>query len=261
MKSDITTIIPIHEMNENLEKYFNNAIKSIENQITKPDEVLIVAASNPNLIDKLSNFNYGGIQDIVRVIENTDETDVCAQLNLGIANIKTNWFSFLEIDDEYSKIWFSNFLKYKEKYSADIYLPIVVDVDKEDKFIGFMNEAVWASEFSDDLGYLDNDALLRYQNFNIDGMIMNKDAFDQIGGFKSNIKLTFIYEFLLRATYNALQVMVIPKLGYKHINHRDGSLFANYVKEMDEEEPKFWLETAKKEYFYDYQREITKENN
>ena len=50
--------------------------------------------------------------------------------------------------------------------------------------------------------------------------------------------------------------MVIPKLGYKHVNQRNNSLFDMYAKEMDAKESQFWLETAKHEYFYNYEREI-----
>jgi hypothetical protein len=43
-----------------------------------------------------------------------------------------------------------------------------------------------------------------------------------------SIKLTFVYEFLLRLTYNSVSIMTIPKLGYKHTNMREGSIFWNY---------------------------------
>lgn len=259
MKSDITVIIPVHELTEVTEKLFNNAIKSIAEQVVKPDAVLIVAKSDEELLNKLSDFDYGTISDITKIIENTGETDPCSQINLGVQQCKTEWFSFLEMDDEYSKIWFKNVVEYRKHYEADLFLPIIVDVDKEGKFMGFMNEAVWANEFSDEMGFLDVEALLAYQNFNMDGMVMRKSTFEEMGGLKTNIKLTFIYEFLLRLCNNSVSVMVIPKLGYKHINQRDGSLFANYVKEMDRKESQFWVEKAKSEYHYDYQREITYE--
>ena len=72
----------------------------------------------------------------------------------------------------------------------------------------------------------------------------------------SNIKLTFIIEFFLRLTYNDYQVKVIPKLGYKHTNQREGSLFVDYKKELSEDDSNFWLKTAKKEYFFVEDREI-----
>jgi hypothetical protein len=47
--------------------------------------------------------------------------------------------------------------------------------------------------------------------------------------------------------------MTIPKLGYKHTNLREGSIFWNYKfgeEKMIEDEVKFWIQTAKKEFFF-----------
>ena len=77
---------------------------------------------------------------------------------------------------------------------------------------------------------------------------------------KSSIKLTFNYEFLLRATYNDCVIMSIPKVGYKHTNQRTNSLFWDYKFKTDvklnPEEAQFWVELAKKEYFFTSDREI-----
>lgn len=92
-------------------------------------------------------------------------------------------------------------------------------------------------------------------------MVINKESFEEIGGFKSSIRLTFVYEFLLRATYNDLKVFTIPKVGYKHTNMRPDSLFWNYKFNKDElidsKEASFWIDTAKKEYFFSSDRQIT----
>jgi hypothetical protein len=143
---------------------------------------------------------------------------------------------------------------------VDIFLPLVVDTDQVGQFLGFTNEALWAMGFSEDIGFLDNNTLLKYQNFQVSGMIMKKDKFEEIGGFKSSMKLTFNYEFLLRATYNDTTIMTIPKVGYKHVNQRDKSLFWNYKfkddMKLSPEEAKFWVDTAKKEYFFTKDRQV-----
>ena len=91
-------------------------------------------------------------------------------------------------------------------------------------------------------------------------MVINKEKFTEVGGFKGSVRLTFVYEFLLRGTYNDLKVFTIPKVGYKHTNMRPDSLFWNYkYKEgdlIDSTEANFWIETAKKEYFFTTDREI-----
>jgi hypothetical protein len=60
-------------------------------------------------------------------------------------------------------------------------------------------------------------------------------------------------------TYNSVKMMTIPKLGYKHINMRPDSLFWDYkfgANKISEEEVKFWVSTAKKEYFFTDDRNI-----
>jgi hypothetical protein len=139
------------------------------------------------------------------------------------------------------------------------FLPIVVDTDEKGAFAGFTNEAVFAANFAQEVGYLTNDILQDYQNFQSSGMVIRKDVIEDFGGFKTSIKLTFVYEFLLRLTYNSVSIMSIPRLGYKHTNMREGSLFWNYKfgnEKMLDEEVKFWVQSAKKEYFFKEDRTI-----
>ena len=114
-----------------------------------------------------------------------------------------------------------------------MFLPIIIDVNEQNQFISFTNEAVWAQSFSDELGVLDNGALLTYQNFNTDGMVIKTETFLNNGGLKKNLKVTFLYEFLLRMTFRDVKTMVIPKFGYKHMNQREGSLFHTYSQEVN----------------------------
>jgi hypothetical protein len=90
-------------------------------------------------------------------------------------------------------------------------------------------------------------------------MVFKKSLVDNFGGFKKSMRLTFVYEFLLRLTYNSARIMTIPKIGYKHVNMRESSIFWNYKfgdKKLTDNEVKFWLETAKKEYFFSNDRDI-----
>lgn len=255
-KTDITVIIPVHEITEITEKLFANAIKSVADQFVRPDAVIVVAPTN--LIEFMSAFDFGDIKDIVTIVENKGLTDFASQINLGVSEVKTTWFSLLEYDDEFSKIWIKNADEYKDIYTdVNMFLPIIVDVDDKGGFLGLTNEAVWAAEFSDEMGILDNSALLAYQNFNFDGMVMKKETYEEMGGIKASMKLTFIYEFLLRLTYFSTRIMIIPRFGYKHVNQRNGSLFHNYRTELTPDEARWWMSLAKKEYFHQDDRKIT----
>ena len=54
--------------------------------------------------------------------------------------------------------------------------------------------------------------------------------------------------------------MTVPRIGYQHVNMREDSLFWSYRndenKKLLENEVKFWLDTAKKEFFFKNKREV-----
>lgn len=257
-KNTISVILPVHELNDETKILFTNAVKSVEQQKVRPDELVIVVPKKSSVSEYVKSVDFADIKDIVSIVENDGETDFSSQVNLGVKESKSDWVSFLELDDEYANIWFKNVHEYMTAHeNVGLFMPIVVDTDSNGTFVGFTNEAVWANSFSDELGVLDLNALLTYQNFNIDGIVMKKSIYEDFGGFKPSIKLTFIYEFLLRMTFKDVRIMVIPRFGYKHVNQRAGSLFESYKKTMDPAEARWWLSQAKKEYYFDKDRKIT----
>lgn len=258
--TQISVILPVHQLDDTTKPLFTNAVKSVETQKILPDELVIVVPKDSDVSTYVKAYDFAGIKNIVTIVENDGNTDFASQVNLGVAKSKSEWVSFLEFDDEYSNIWFKNVVEYRSAHSnVDLFMPIVIDVNTEGVFNGFTNEAVWATSFSDELGVLDLNALLVYQNFNIDGIVIKKSIFEDYGGFKPTIKLTFIYEFLLRMAFKDVRIMVIPKFGYKHVNQRTNSLFASYKETMDPTEARWWLAQAKKEYYFDNDRKITYE--
>jgi GT2 family glycosyltransferase len=259
-KTQISVILPVHELNEETKILFSNAVESVRIQSIRPDELVIVVPKNSDVATFVKGFDFGDYSKSVTIAENEGDTDFASQVNYGVEVAKSEWFSILEFDDEYATIWFKNVVKYREAHpNVDIFLPIIVDVDGTNQFIGLTNEAAWANSFSDELGILDNNALLTYQNFNTDGMVMRKSVYEENGGFKPSIKLTFLYEFLLRMTFKDVRVMVLPRFGYKHVNQRAGALFTTYKETLDPIEARWWLSTAKKEYYFPKDRKITYE--
>lgn len=256
--SNISVILPVHELNDSTKPMFANAVKSVEQQKVQPDQLIIVTPKGSETLKYIKAFDFGEIKSLVTIVENDGETDFASQINLGVTKATCEWISFLEFDDEYANIWFKNVVEYRKAHeNVGLFMPIVVDTDATGSFIGFTNEAVWANSFSDELGVLDLNALLTYQNFNIDGIVIKKSIYEEFGGFKPSIKLTFIYEFLLRMTFKDVRVMVIPRFGYKHVNQRPDSLFDKYKETMNPIEAKWWLSQAKKEYYFDKDRKIT----
>lgn len=262
-KNTISVVLPLKTRTAyDFESFFEKSIESLKNQKDEFNELVIVHCDESQLESYLTEFDFGGIN--VKFEKWTEEPNYSKQVNRGVEVSSSNWVSLLEFDDEYSKIWFRNSKKYMDIYKdVDAFLPIVVDVDDKAVFAGFTNEATFAANITNEIGILSNDILQNFQNFQISGMIISKEKFLNVGGLKSNIKLTFGYEFFLRLTHNSARIMTIPKIGYKHMNLRLGSLFWNYKNSDDRlsaDEVKFWIDSAKKEYFYNVEREINYEH-
>jgi glycosyltransferase involved in cell wall biosynthesis len=255
----LSVILPIKSSKaKDFDEYFEKAILSLKNQQVGFEELVIVHSQEQSLIDLLDSYDFGDL-NVTKLLWD-QEPNYANQVNFGIKNAKGTWVSLFEFDDEYSSIWFKNVKKYVESFpEVQMFLPVVVETDEKGLFAGFTNEATFAANFSQEMGILTNDTLQEYQNFQTAGSVIKKSVIEDFGGFKPSIKLTFIYEFLLRLTYNSITVMTIPRLGYKHVNLREGSIFWNYKfgdSKMVEDEVKFWIQTAKREYFFTDDRSI-----
>jgi len=263
-----SVIIPIHEYNESIEKYLKNAIYSISKQekINKlPKIYLVYAKSIKNEIEEfLKSPNENEYKPEIECVINNGETDFQSQVNLGVSKVDTDYFSILELDDEYSTTYFYNVEKYIKSYpNIDIFLSMIIEVNEKDQAMKITNEIVWAQQFvgeNGEMGFLNLNAIKQNTDFKISGAVINKEEFENLGGLKKNIKLTFNYEFLLRALNNACKIYTIPKIGYKHLITRKDSLFDKYSKTMSMEERKFWFETANKESNFTNDRIIDTSN-
>jgi len=267
-KLNISVVLPVESSkHKNFTDLFKSCIVSVQQQIKESVrgenvvddiELVIVHSGEESLVEQINNTDFSGLT--TNVIHNEGDTDFSTQVNLGIEKSSHEWVTVLEFDDEISSIWFRNVYKYINAYPhIKGFLPIVVDTDENDTFAGFTNEATFAANMNSEIGILTNEVLLNYQNFQTSGMVFKKSIFDDFGGFKKSFKLTFVYELLLRLTYNSVEIMTIPIIGYKHSNMREGSIFWNYKNgeyPLTQEEVSFWIESAKKEHFFKDDRDI-----
>lgn len=251
---DITVIIPVHEWNENVEKLLNEAIKSCQNDC--PIILITKTGISEPIYHKFAEANSSRIHQYgAGVRENGEQKSTFQELvNEAVKRVETDWFSILEFDDEYSPIWLDNFIKYQEyNQQYNFFLPIndLYNVEGgKDEFIGNGNEAVWASSFSEEIGVIDEKSLDDYFDFYLTGGIFNTKVWNQLGGLKESIKVTFWYEFMLRAAHKGEKFYVVPKIGYSHVLGRDNSLLMHYRNTVDTKESEFWFKTAKKESFF-----------
>lgn len=255
---DITVIIPIllDAYTHPLDQMLDNAVKSVrtaaENYKDGNVKVLIVRPSD----NKTDDLYFKDID--YKYIYNKGNTDYCSQVNLGVSNVDTEYFSILEFDDSYSPKWFKMFSDYFNTHEdTSIFLPINVVNDLKNNIHSFNNEITWSASFSSVIGELDYECLQDYAAFNLTGGIFKTS--DWLG-YKPSIKLSFNYEYLLRATSNKQKVYVVPKEGYHHTLYRQGSLLDKYDKEISNEEAEQWFALAKSEYIYPKDRNKTIEN-
>lgn len=239
---NLTVIIPVIELNEDDKKLFLEAVESIGDGA---EDILVVGEQKAlDTLPKLEN------KKVKTLVNNTGNSTYSAQVNFAVGKINTKYFSVLEFDDRYTKIWFKNVEKYmKDDFFAYLPLTTVYD-DSIKREVGFFNEAWWATSFSEEIGCLDSASLQDYFNFNVSGAIIDKDEFIKLGMLKPSMKLVFWYEFLLRALYKGKKIFVIPKNGYIHRINRAGSLSDDYSKNMKDKEAEWWIDLAKKELYF-----------
>ena len=253
----ITTIIPLNKFDEEVKTMLGMAVKShLETSKNNPADLMFVGPKE--VLDKVKELKLAEAQ----YVENEDAW-FSTQINVAVKNVKTDYFAILECDDEFTPIWFDNVMKYIETGDdIAVYLPLTEVYDYQNKNmgpVGYVNEAVWASSFSERLGYFDNECLQDYLLFNTTGGVFRTKDFIEIGGLKDSIKLSFWYEFMLRAINKEKSIYVIPKVGYFHSVNRDNSLATEYAQNMSDRESEFWVELARKEYLYKNDRKKTYE--
>lgn len=248
---NLVVVIPVHEFNDEVGKLLTNAINSVQENI----EVRV--SCKKGLESKIKKYLKDWSD--IKIITN-EKSDFASLINNGIKNSK--YFSILEYDDEYTPIWFNNVEKYIETMpDVSVFIPLTDIVDfNTKKFSGCGNEAPWASAFSNNIGFIDNDCLQNFFDFYMTGSVFNTDDWNEVGGLKPSIKLTFWYEYMLRATNKDQKIFVVPKVGYNHYMGRKDSLTENYRENMSKEEQDFWFKLAKKEYFFKEDRNKTFDN-
>ena len=250
MMNNLTVIIPVHQSNEDTNKMLVKAIRSVG------DAPIIISTTSDLTSDLFNWIHNNGLADNVTVIaDNKSEAssnDFCTLVNYGVNEVTTDWFSILEFDDEYRNNWWDNIEKYISYMPAcSVFLPLTeLKNFNDNSFIGYGNEAPWATSFSNEVGYIDNDCLQEYFDFYLTGGVFNTKDWRTVGGLKSSMKLTFWYEFLLRLTNQNKKVYVIPKLGYTHYLNRPNSIYELYNNTIDEKEGNWWYELARQEYFF-----------
>lgn len=250
--NNLTVIIPVHEL---IEDYLNKALKSINTQKDVEDKVNVFIVHPKDVELGLGLFlkkkRFKNLK--IKTLINGGRSDFQSQINYAVDNIDTEYFSILEFDDEYSNIYIRNVSRYIQHHpEIDSFLPLIVEVDKDGNLVKLTNEFVWSKSFVDEneFGYLSNEMLKDFSYFFISGGVFKKESFVESGGLKTNFDVSAVYEFLLRFTYNNYKIFVIPKIGYLHLNDREGSATKFFINKYKEKDSKEEFERARTEHIF-----------
>lgn len=250
---ELVVIIPMHEFGKENIELLNTAVDSV------PSEIKVMLSVKKGTDGR----KLKGISDRLGVISESEGDSFCELVNAAVNTIEEKWFSILEFDDTFTPIWLDNvkrYIEYMPEVSVFMNLEDITDFNNG-QYIGFGNEAPYASSFSNELGYIDNDCLQNYFDFYLSGSIFNTADWREVGGLKPSIKITFWYEWLLRATNKDKKVFVIPKVLYNHKLGRKNSLTEIYKETIEEKEAQWYFDLAKRESFYREDRNKTYEKN
>lgn len=238
----ILAIIPINKYDDSAKELIGYAIGSIPKEI---DIKVSVSEELKGKVEKaVEEANDGKNVSVV----STDTDSYTKLVNVAVSD-DYEWFTILDITDSFTPNIFKNFLKeaeFKSDVSVFLSLQEIYDFDSK-KFIRYGNEAPWASSFSNEIGFIDNECIQEFFDFFLSGAFFNVKDWRYVNALKESFKIAYWYEFLLRLTQNGKKAFVIPKLGVKHLVNND---FDSNKVDLTDDEIKFWFEQAKQEYFY-----------
>jgi hypothetical protein len=195
--------------------------------------------------------------------------------NIGVEN-EYEFISIIEPNDVVGLNWYNQAATYaEENKNVSIFFPIIRNTTNG-VFGGLINEAPWAEGLAEEAGRVDLNLLNRFNCvvpvaavFRISAIkeYSEKKADDKYYPFKESIKISHYYEFLMRMIYNDVKAMSVPRIGYEFKISSNDVFKHTYCKipgniaqlpadkgGVTPDEGKFWLDLAKKEYFFDEDR-------
>ena len=131
---NITILLPIHKMDETYKELLTKSVESIQDF---HNDVKLMIVCPTDVKKEIETIDLGQKLEILYNVH-TGNSDFCSQVNRGIDNCDTEYFSILEIDDVYEPIWLKSISDYVKIYpDVDVFLPIVRDLTPDGKFMSF----------------------------------------------------------------------------------------------------------------------------
>lgn len=195
--------------------------------------------------------------------------------NIALEN-EYEFYSIIEANDVVGLNWYANANIYaKENANISMFFPLIRNT-VNGVFSSLINEAPWAEGMSEEAGKVDSNLLSRFNCIIPIGAIFKVKSLEEYSElkddnkhypFKESIKISHYYEFLMRMIYNDVKAMCVPRIGYEfkitnceNFKHT-GCKIPNNLSQIPVDkggitpaEGSFWMSLAKKEYFFDEDR-------
>jgi hypothetical protein len=262
-------------------KFKSDDIKKLESALNSPRITITTKGEDDKIkteeikSDKKINYHLHAC-DLDNFSKVFNET-----FNVAYKN-QYEYFSTIEQGDIVGLNWYLQAVTYAvENPEVGMFMPIIRNTTNG-VFSGLLNEAPWMEGMSEEAGFADLNLLLKFNCIAPNGGLFNvktiheysEEKNNRFYPFKESMKISHCYEFLLRMIYNDIKVMTVPRIGYefriivkKKFQHTSCKIPQNII-QIDEknggvsnDELKFWLELAKKEYFFDEDRNKTYEQS
>lgn len=251
MTSKLAYIIPSHRKTDTLQS-------AIESALSQTEKSVVIVATTEEVASEINNQQSSRLF----VVTTNEDTSYQTLVNLGIEKARglkgVEWVSFLEHDDRLLPKATELFTQYCEQFDdAQMFAGLTLVVEPSDDgppgLRMMANEAAWAPNVMEEPGVFDFNAMLRMNFIFLNGCFIHLDVFDSVGMLKPNMRFYSDYEFALRVVYGGIIVRSIPKATHYHFV--EGEAFKEY-QDAPRDETTFWVNTARKEYFFEFDREV-----
>lgn len=231
MEDLISIIVPMY----NAEKFIGRCIKSVINQTVSNWELLLI---DDGSTDYTANICKNYIRDNRIHLFNKKNSGVSDTRNLGIAQSKGNWITFLDADDELEKDYIENSTKIIKQNNLDI---IIGEINSSlgQKYL-IKDNVMYDEKSKKEL--ITSLITSKNRNKNYDskmlgyviGKVYKKSIIENVR-FSINIKFREDMLFNLKAFNNSKNVLLAKQLSYKYIINTKSASFKyikNYIEEI-----------------------------
>ncbi|KOS60722.1 glycosyltransferase [Lysinibacillus agricola] len=191
---NISVVIPLY----NAEKYIVETLDSLMNQTYPIDEILVVDDCGPDRSAEVVK-EYSKRHPIVRLIQQPHNQGGSAARNRGLKEARNKWVLMMDADDtihpDLLRNQFELLGQYSEAKPAPVCVhPAYVQTDAEGNILANSEYRGQQLSYNETFGSL----LVRNYIITPSGLLLDRDAALEIGGYKTNFFVSEDAEFILR---------------------------------------------------------------